>query len=147
MTETLLPSQVRQRVLADHESLRASIADLRARLEPQADPGALLEPVRALLDALEAHLALEDRILIPTLETIDAWGPERARRLSEEHASQRDVLAALRELLSMEGSWTFVPRVQRFLDRLEQDMALEEAEELDESLLGEYPLPADLGGA
>ena len=150
--EPPLPSQVRARVLADHAELRKSIAEIRSllgaptgRLELP-DESQLAVATRALLDSLEAHLALEDQILLPTLATIDAWGPERARKLSAEHAAQRETLSSLRALLSTEGAWTFVPRLQRFLDRLERDMELEEAEELDESLLREYPIRADLGG-
>ena len=69
--EPPLPSQVRARVLADHAELRKSIAEIRSllgaptgRLELP-DESQLAVATRALLDSLEAHLALEDQILLP----------------------------------------------------------------------------------
>jgi hypothetical protein len=51
-----------------------------------------LDRVRA---ALEQHLAFEDRLLIPILVSDPPLGPERARRLREEHGRQRAELCAL----------------------------------------------------
>lgn len=47
----------------------------------------------SLCSVMESHIDLENRVLAPALESIDAWGPVRARRLREDHAEQ---LARLR---------------------------------------------------
>lgn len=151
--EDLLPSRVRARVLEDHGVLRGHIAKVRAAAkaargdaqEAQAFRSATL----ALLSALRDHLTLEDELLLPTLRTIDAWGPERAKRLEQEHEHQREVLEMTERELS-DASRSIdeaVGRIEQFLDRLEKDMALEEKTSLDEELLREYPIRTDFGGA
>lgn len=149
----LLPSQVRARVLKDHAALRLLIAQVRRAAKQARDGGVdrdrFVEAAHTLLRALREHLALEDEILLPTLRTIDAWGPERAKRLETEHAHQREVLEMTEyELDDAERPiGETVARMEQFVDRLEKDMMLEEKTDLDEELLREFPIRTDFGGA
>ncbi|MGF1466379.1 MAG: hemerythrin domain-containing protein [Sandaracinaceae bacterium] len=145
-----LPSQVREKILAEHAKLRTRIGELRAVLDEVGDAAAstrddLRRSVLDLLTALEAHIDHEDEVLLPTLRTIDAWGEERARRLGAEHAEQRTWIAEQRAKIG--AGPIRVAAVRAFLDRLEKDMEVEEASSLSPDLLTEYPFPVDLGGA
>jgi hemerythrin-like domain-containing protein len=149
--DELLPSEVRARILEEHDKLRERVAELREAAK-QVRSGGDVEPfrevARALIEGVRAHLDLEDEILMPTLETIDAWGPERAKRLAAEHESQRAVLRhTLGELDEGGAPLEVVARMEQFADRLEKDMELEERTELDEELLREFPIRTDFGGA
>lgn len=154
----LLPSQVRARVLKDHAALRLLIADVRRAAQRARQGGsergdseqaAFVDAAHTLLRALREHLALEDEILLPTLRTIDAWGPERAKRLETEHAHQREVLEMTETQLDdpERPIGETVARMEQFVDRLEKDMMLEEKTDLDEELLREFPIRTDFGGA
>ena len=100
------PSEVRQRILADHEALRAELVELE-KLARQVLDGerSLLGPLRdrgeALLAKLREHMSWEDAHLTPALRAADAWGEERAGRLAADHREQREmlgeVLAGLRD--------------------------------------------------
>src|SRR6266566_7166189 len=45
---------------------------------------------------LRVHLAVEEELLGPILEQVDAWGPVRLELMRAEHAHQRAVLDVLR---------------------------------------------------
>jgi len=90
---------VRRRVLEQHRALREQLEGLAALRGPamQRVPGAHETLVRTAVDvarALRAHLDFEDQVVLPTLETSDAWGSARRARVETEHASQRAVLDA-----------------------------------------------------
>jgi iron-sulfur cluster repair protein YtfE (RIC family) len=92
------PSEVRDRILHDHEALRHRLHALgELATQVSRDDRRQVEPMRSaaerLLDSLRRHMAWEDRELVPALADSDAWGPERARRLSAEHVEQRELLA------------------------------------------------------
>lgn len=142
MPDELLPSEVRERVLADHHRLRERIAKLRALIEGR-DSDAVLAATRELLATLRDHLDLEDEILLPTLETIDAWGPERRKRLAAEHAEQRRVIERAEKELGTADEAGLLIRVGELLDDLETDMKHEERQDLDPSLLTEIPIRVD----
>jgi iron-sulfur cluster repair protein YtfE (RIC family) len=96
------PSEVRDRVLHDHEGLRKQIHEVESLArevsrgeQPQLGP--LRDAAERLLSTLLRHMDWEDRELVPALADSDAWGPERARRLSEEHVEQREFLAGVIE--------------------------------------------------
>jgi hemerythrin-like domain-containing protein len=101
------PSEVRERVLADHEVLRQSLDDLERRAQAAIGGGEDRAPeLRAdaerFLATLQRHMRWEDRFLAPALREADAWGVERAARLDAEHREQREllhhVLEGLRDL-------------------------------------------------
>jgi hypothetical protein len=132
------PKQVRQRILDEHGELRVQ---LRTLVD---DP--TVERLREFMARLEAHLGVEDEILEPLLRTIDAWGPERARRLREEHAAQRRELQWIRRHLHAPIGAELRPWLRRFALRLEHDIEAEERERLSADLLDSGCVRVDLDG-
>jgi iron-sulfur cluster repair protein YtfE (RIC family) len=96
------PSEVRDRVLRDHAGLRELIERVES-LAREVSGGErpqvreLRTAAETLLSTLLRHMDWEDRELVPALADSDAWGPERARRLSEEHVEQRQFLGGVIE--------------------------------------------------
>jgi hypothetical protein len=93
------PSQVRDYIGHQHIQLRILFVEVenacRDALDGRGDARPLLgKLVREVLD----HITVEDRVLLPALREIDAWGPARAAHVAAEHAKQREELAALRNL-------------------------------------------------
>jgi len=131
-------SEVRRRVLADHESLRArldEIEDLVGVVSGGNVERELSLRMRAveLLDALETHMQWEERFLVPVLAECDAWGPERVERFHGEHREQREVLRHLLGLLGDNGRppSLMARSVQDFAVLLRADMDDEEGAFLD----------------
>lgn len=132
------PSEVRARVLQDHERLRLALAELDALVAAVGEgrPATVLrDRTRALLASLEAHLALEDEILFPAIEGMDAWGPVRAARMQAEHTEQRAELARLSSLEKQVRDPELCEAVKKLAKDLRGDMHREEAELLDPDLM------------
>jgi iron-sulfur cluster repair protein YtfE (RIC family) len=98
------PSEVRQRILAEHRTIRGMLLGIETlaeevlanqpqRLEP------LCEKTEALLAELLNHMSWEDLHLRPALLAADAWGRERAALLDRDHAEQRQLLESKLEHL------------------------------------------------
>jgi hypothetical protein len=137
---------LRKRILAEHERLREAIAKtLGAETHAK-----LTLAANALLDELAEHLAHEDDLLEPVLRTIDAWGEERARRMRDEHAAQREEIDRLRFALAQPLPFAVEPRlaaaVRRFVERLGGDMAHEERDVLSPELLRDDAISIEFGG-
>jgi hypothetical protein len=126
------PGEVRRTILQQHEELRRALREVL--LAPA------LAPILSFFDQLEAHLDTEDRLLAPALEHLDAWGPERSRKLREEHAAQRRVLKFIRSHLH--DPYGLGPWMRRLGDRLLRDMEAEERERLSPDLLRDRPIAA-----
>lgn len=147
----LSPKEVRELVLADHAALRVRL-DLLERAvgaaERDGDPHQLRELLPSLLDHLSAHLDLEDQVLAPTLQTIDAWGPERAERLAKEHGEQREWIADCRaELVKNDGEVSQLATLAlEMIDVIQADMDHEETSVLDPRLLTDEIIQIDFGG-
>lgn len=83
----------RDNALALHEDIRSA---LRTTLElanrvHQADSDAeraLPQAMKDLAYAVRKHVAAEQAELIPVLEKIDAWGPDRRVSLQKDHAKE-----------------------------------------------------------
>ena len=132
------PSEVRSRILQDHERLRlllVEVEELVAGVGAGGPATALRARTRVLLTALEAHLALEDEILCPAIHAADAWGPVRAARLKEGHVEQRAQLTRLSSLEPSVGDEEVCEAVRGLARDLRDDMHREEAELLDPDLL------------
>lgn len=147
----LSPKEVREVILADHAALRVRLDLLRRAIrvaDTSGDPSALMELLPSLLDHLSAHLALEDQLLAPTLKTIDAWGPEREKRLAEEHGAQREWIAECRRRLEATEGDTGELAVQALvmIGRIEEDMVHEEGDALGPHLLSDEVIHVDFGG-
>lgn len=147
----LSPREVREVVLADHAALRVRLELLRRAIrvaDQSGDASALLELLPSLLDHLSAHLALEDQLLGPTLATIDAWGPEREKRLRAEHQSQREWIKSSRAWLEThdDDASDVTTHALVMIGRIEEDMAHEEVEVLDPQLLTDAVIHVDFSG-
>ncbi len=91
------PSEIRCRILLDHQTLRGVLLSLE-RLGQQVSAGHthLVGPLRLegeeLLARLLTHMKWEDVHLRPALLAADAWGEARAERLDRDHREQRALL-------------------------------------------------------
>jgi hypothetical protein len=101
------PSVVRATILAQHvvlrERLNGALRVTTSALEGEPEGVSLSAIVRDLRDRFRAHLAFEERWLVPLLRDADGWGPERVSALLEEHARQRAELDTLIE--GIEAGW------------------------------------------
>ena len=129
------PSEVRQRILEEHERLRDSIYIVRnlAREVARGDLSRvpILQTYAVGLDSeLRTHLDLEDRHLVPVV--LECLGEEAAADLSREHAEQRALLeCVLRRLRDERRPPLLLAReLQTLSELLLEDMAREEEEML-----------------
>jgi hemerythrin-like domain-containing protein len=143
------PSEVRARVLSDHDELRGRL-DRLERVALAASSGDSAEALRpeaeAFLDRLAIHMSWEDLHLVPVLREADSWGEERIARFAEEHREQREMLEyVLRELHDAGRPETVVARkVLDLVALLRADMEEEESVFLDERILRDDPIAIDL---
>lgn len=136
------PSEVRKRVLEDHEGLRADLDRLerlkeQIRCESEGQVRSLRSDASSLLEKLRVHMHWEEKYLLPVLRDTDAWGEERARRLVEDHREQRALLDFILERLhdSVRPSELVLSDVAGLIDFLREDMEEEERDMLDERVL------------
>jgi hemerythrin-like domain-containing protein len=83
------PEQAEFDTLQEHARLRARLDQLVAEALPSASKvghAALRQVVDELRSAIEEHLSLDERELVPLLQDSDAWGPVRVEELRERHA-------------------------------------------------------------
>jgi hypothetical protein len=144
----LSPSQVRERVLADHRRLRG-LLDCIERLVTGGPVHSLAELKRAgeeLHRVLARHMRWEDRYLGPAVLDADAWGEERLARLRRDHREQREILAHSLERLRDPGRpGVLVARDLRdLIMMLRDDMEDEERDLLDPSVLRDDVVAIDL---
>jgi Hemerythrin HHE cation binding domain len=143
------PSEVRTRILSDHERLRGDLDRLEALVSDlrggRAALGTLRVDAGALLARLSAHMRWEESYLLPALREADAWGEERAGRLTRDHREQRELLDFLNARLRDEAQpAALVARdVAHLVVLLRDDMREEEAELLDERVLRDDVVAVD----
>lgn len=132
---------VREQVLEQHGVLRTFLQEALTAttdaLRGNADALARLDHiVRALRSRFRAHLAFEERHMVPILAATDVWGPMRVRHLLEEHACQRAELDTLVE--GIETDWDaerLAVATRSLVTELLLDMDEEERGCLDADLL------------
>ena len=138
------------RILGEHADLRRMLAEVEELAERFERGDA--EVARALRDRglalhrmLCAHLDLEDEILAPALQAVDAWGEVRAERLAREHREQRELLQYLLDRLREESRPTLLVarELRNFALLLRSDMEYEEATALRADVLCDAPNRAD----
>jgi hypothetical protein len=127
----LFPTAVRDQVLGQHRVLRELLheslqATTRAFQPEGPGLGEVADLVRELRSRFRAHLAFEERSLVPVLANVDLWGPERVQELLEEHDRQRAELDTLVEGIAEE--WD-VERLSLTLRSLATDLLIDMEEE------------------
>lgn len=135
----LLPSEVRERCLAEHRRLRESAERLVAHVRG-CDCATLRKPIAesiaALLEQLHAHLLRQEKELEPLLAHIDPWGPLRAAHLEEQRRLELGRLGRMLERLAEPiGEGPLRVHVLEFVDWIENELSKEEREHLDAELL------------
>ncbi len=147
----MLPSQVREHVLHDHEGLRRRLLEIeRLARDVVANDRQHVAGLRArsqeLLDTLAEHMRWEDRYLSPALEDSDAWGPERAEQLANEHREQRTFLGELVEKLraGAQAPAELAEDLVDLVERLRLDMEEEESFFLDPNVLRDDVVAIDV---
>lgn len=145
------PSQVRARVLQDHESLRQRMEEIERLAEAvlggeRAPAGKLRQAATELLVVLTDHMGWEDRYLVPALRDADAWGPERVARFEADHEHQREelrrLLAGLEE--PRQPAANLASSILQWLNTLHEDMREEEAAFLDKKVLRDDVIGIDV---
>jgi hypothetical protein len=135
--------EARTTIFSQHETIRillraaGTVADLAAGGDRRVGD-LLFHYLENVRTALEYHLTLEEQILGPLLAADPPLGPERARRLHEEHRRQRGELAALAAQVGSPAE-----KVARRLRTL-IDAFLEDMEDEERFLLGRDVLRDDL---
>ena len=91
------PSEIRERILHDHETIRAMLVSVESvSLQVIDGESRLVGPLRfeaeTLLERLLTHMDWEDQYLRPALLEADAWGQQRALHLDRDHREQREML-------------------------------------------------------
>lgn len=149
--QELAPSEVRTRVLAEHEELRM-LLDLTEEARERVLKGGsdaewttLRRRARHLYRRLQRHMELENRILGPALRDTDSYGEVREEQLKKEHAEQNRALAqALMVLDDRSQSPEDVAKaIGEMVSEIRRDMAEEEALRLDPKLLNDDLVQTD----
>lgn len=136
------PSEVRRRILDDHEQIRRilnSIEGLGWRvIEGEEWPvAALRREARSFLDHLKQHMEWEDVYLKPALLKTGLFGPYRARKLDRDHRLQRRLLEDGIEKLE-DADRDAITLARNFLDLVQlvrADMRSEEMVQLGKDVL------------
>jgi acetoin utilization protein AcuB len=138
---SLRPSEVRARILAEHELLRTMFAradDLLRDVanEPSdAAEAALYEHCRELYLTVLHHIELENAILAPALREADGFGEARAAQLLSEHERQRKSFLQALATLETHPLVETADAIAALIGNLRSDMAHEERALLDPDLL------------
>jgi iron-sulfur cluster repair protein YtfE (RIC family) len=145
------PSEVRHRILRDHEGLRARLVRVEElaralRNDELRQVGDLREAAETLLSILREHMRWEDRYLVPVLRDADAWGDERAERFEQEHREQRELLSWVVGDLQDQQKPPVVlaAHIQDLVETLRTDMDEEEAFFLDPDVLRDDVVSIDM---
>lgn len=150
--ESLLPSEVREKVLAQHREIEEMLAELQAGLsESQQSPQTWAEQAKrcayALRGVLELHMKFEEEQLVPAIQEADGFGPERARHILSEHEEQREALDAIVEsILSAGSNERLVKGIEELATMLRSDMQQEECNYVNAKLLRDSVIPTDTFG-
>jgi hypothetical protein len=138
---TTMPTEVRERILVEHQLLRAQLEALEelARLAGLAGPAvapALFTGALDFVARIGRHIALENEVLVPLLREPDfAWGELRAQGIFEEHERHLVALDALAEHATRRDLAAVLAALPPLARALRDDMREEEATVLHPDLL------------
>ena len=146
------PSEVRRLILTEHANIRrllrrverAARRIIRVPLVEERDLAIAHQSALTLCAVMESHFQLENRLLAPALEALDAWGKVRADRLRAEHREQVELLhgflrALERVAQSVPAAPVLASLVQELVDNIRADMQAEEETLLRADLLCDDP--------
>jgi hypothetical protein len=131
--EPMSSGRYREAILSEHETLRRLLGETIGLLEPEPEPAAVPEVLRArarsLYAMLEHHMSFEERMLPPALRDVIGWGQTLEAQIARDHARQRRELAEALEALDAETLTLaqLANDLRVFADRLLEDMEREEA--------------------
>lgn len=137
--KTLAPSVVRQIILNEHNQLREKLSAIETSINTKGFPN-LATLVQEMISFLLKHMENEEKILLPSLKDIDAWGAVRVDRLNKDHKEQRQEIQNLLDLLKREKIAQSIPAVQKFVSQLLLDIVQEEQDFLSSDLLKDDPI-------
>lgn len=150
MSESMLPSAMRDELLAQHAELRARVDETRAALAAaRAGDGSheqFFLALSRLASALGAHNAREEALLKDVIPDVDAWGPARADVMFSEHVKEHDLLYESLVSAGRGPDGAAMTTVSGLLDELIQHMAREEEAFLREDVLHDDIMPRDVFG-
>lgn len=133
------PSEVRHRILDEHEVLRQHLhgitRHLRACFDGADGLDGLREALRGFLPTMRAHMALEDRILAPALREADAFGDVRTEKLERHHDHLRERLDRVEAHLADEDGEALRGATADLVGDLWTEMAKEERDLLHPNIL------------
>ena len=148
---SLMPSEVRRKVLSQHREIEQMLAELEAGVTHLADGTVDADQVKraayALRGILELHMNFEEAHMVPAINEADGFGPERVRHLHTEHAEQRGELDRLvDQIREADSPQDLSQRVVRLAEMLRKDIEEEEREYVNEKLLRDDLMPTDTFG-
>ncbi len=142
--EELSPGETRAVILEQHQQLRKELLSIEREaletLRENVHGEVLAADLRRFVAHLHRHMDFEEARLVPVLEQVDAWGPERVRRFQDEHVRQRSMLDSLIGDASRVDQNTLALLSLGFVKLLQNDMEEEEASVLSENLLRDDPI-------
>ncbi len=146
--DTLMPSEVRKKVLIQHREIEQMLAELEdgaSRLTEGTEEGERVKRAAyALRGVLELHMTFEEAHVVPAITEADGFGPERARHLHAEHADQRVHLDELVQLILDASSTSQIrERITTLAEMLRNDIAQEEKDYVNDRLLRDSIIPND----
>lgn len=149
--DRLMPSEVRRKVLSQHREIESMLSELETgakRLGLGQDVGEQVKRAAfALRGILELHLAFEEAHMVPAIKEADGFGPERAKHIHAEHAEQRQYLDELvHGILDAKSPLDIQAGVNELAGMLRDDIAEEEADYVNETLLRDDIIPTDTFG-
>jgi hypothetical protein len=130
------PSQVGLEVRRQHQLLRGLLVTAQAAAQKDQNALEISHLAHEIRRRFRAHLAFEERHLVPVLTCTEVWGPDRVRDLIDEHTRQRHDLDAL--LAGIELGWprsTVAHVLHAVATGLLRDMEEEERDYLGPELL------------
>lgn len=142
------PSEIRARILQQHQVLRLRLDALAKSLEDSArEVRDLKADVAQLQTLLLEHVKDEERMLIPELREVAGFGAARVDQLKKEHAEQsEDLKAILDAIMSADDRSELSSAILELIERIREDMKEEESTHLSPSVLKDDLITSDFGG-
>lgn len=149
--DALMPSEVRHKVLRQHREIEQMLAELEQGASQLEAGGGQAERVKraayALRGVLELHMRFEEAHVVPAITEADGFGPERARRLHQEHEVQRKQLDRLVDaVLDARSPAEIQKGIAKLAGMLRKDIEEEEKDYINEKLLRDDLMPTDTFG-